>query len=274
MKKRKSVIVSIVMVLILSLVLTSCSDSDDKKQKETPKPTATPEVTQEPTPEPTDTPEPTATPEPADVYDEPDFFTKAEITVEGFQDDPNEYHPPEDMVDGDPDTRWSLRKFPTEVVFNFGAPFVLSKLDITWASGNGRIFFYEVYVSLDGENYELVVDRNANEDVGLTTDDMEGVLARYLKLFIVNNSINNGWCSVHEVVLEGFRFGKNPYNVDFANKKITIPESVSVEEFIENCNLGGLYEASVEGATDKVENGNKLVIKCGEAEFKYDIVVG
>ena len=66
------------------------------------------------------------------IYDGPDFG-KSEIEVDGHQMDPTE-RPKELMVDEDPDTRWAFKLFPTDVIFDFGAPFVLSKIIFTWQS--------------------------------------------------------------------------------------------------------------------------------------------
>lgn len=87
------------------------------------------------------------------------------------------------------------------------------------------------------------------------------------------NADHNGWAAINEVDVKGFRYGKTDYKVDLGSKKIEIPESVSKETFIENCKLGGLYEVKVQTENEKVSSGDILIVKCGDVEFPYEIVI-
>jgi hypothetical protein len=249
------------LIVIMLLSTSGCKNKDEVENS--PTPYITPLKTAEPTSSPT--------PVPREIYDGPDFGKKAEIEVDGHQMDPTE-RPKELMVDEDPDTRWAFKLFPTDVIVDFGAPFVLSKIIFTWLNLE-REYYYEVYASVDNKNWELVVDRSQDSEPYTTVDDLKGVYARYLCITLIDNSDQNGWAAINEVDIEGFRFGDSDYDVDLENKRIKVSEPCDVDTFIKNCKLGGLYEASVLTDEDKIKDGDVLVVKCGDVNFEYVIVV-
>lgn len=219
----------------------------------------------------TPTPTPSPTPEPKEKYYGPDFAKKAEITVEGYEEGP-EPRPKELMVDGDPYTRWAFKRFPTDVIFDFGAPFILSKAHFTWLE-TGRIYYYELYASYDGDDWVLLADRSNNDEGYNTTDSFDGFYGKYVKITMLDNEVQNGWAAINEVDIDGFRFVDSPYKIDIQERIIEIEEEVSKEIFIENCNLDGLYEAKVETDKEKVSDGDVLKVLCGDVEFEYTIKI-
>lgn len=122
--------------------ITGC-DKEETLNTPTQSSPATPSTTVQPTISPTR--------EPVEIYDGPDFGKKADIEVEGHQTSPSE-RPKEFMVDGNPLTRWAFKQFPTDVFFDFDAPFILSKIHLTWHEV-GRTYYYELYASYDGEKW-------------------------------------------------------------------------------------------------------------------------
>lgn len=129
------------LIVIMLLSTSGCKNKDEVENS--PTPYITPLKTAEPTSSPT--------PVPREIYDGPDFGKKADIEVEGHQTSPSE-RPKEFMVDGNPLTRWAFKQFPTDVFFDFGAPFILSKIHLTWHEV-GRTYYYELYASYDGEKW-------------------------------------------------------------------------------------------------------------------------
>ena len=71
-------------------------------------------------------------------------------------------YPLANVTDGDVYTYWEGNGTPNEVVIDLGDLYEISEMRVVPRTGN-RIYYYDVYYSVDGENYSLVAQKTENE---------------------------------------------------------------------------------------------------------------
>ncbi len=102
-------------------------------------------------------------------------------------------------IDGDPASRWGSDVEATLVV-DFGKAQYMEKIGLSiWrGSSNARWTKFDLYVSEDGENYEMIYSGQSRTDTDFNILDC-GKNVRYVKFHGYHNSENN-WVNVFEVV--------------------------------------------------------------------------
>ena len=110
-------------------------------------------------------------------------------------------HAPEFAVDGEATLAkgwWAPA--PASLTVDLGAPQQVNGFWLTTYWGDGRCYQYTIEVSEDGDNWVTVTDNSANTvmaaPVGICHELPDGVGARYVRLNMLNNSVNS---SVHVV---------------------------------------------------------------------------
>ncbi len=190
---------------------------------------------------------------------------------------------PERLCDGDYATRWAYasngRACP--IVLDFGGTAVFDSITITWYGD--RAYYYSIYTSLDGVNYELLMDRKDNTRTGTTLDLFDPAEGRYVKILVQGNSAGSGWVSVYEISVHGWAFktpeGSN-HRIDYDNQTIQVwKDGVSViakEDFIGMIGLTGTctYEfINDAGGAYFLSEGDVLQVSFGNRVSRYTILL-
>ncbi len=115
--------------------------------------------------------------------------------------------------DGDPSTIWHTRwstgsdPYPHEIQVDMEDEYVLSAFEyLTRQEGvNGRIKAYELYLSLDGENWEepVSVGEFKNTSAPQRIQFLSPVRARYMRLLALSEVNGNAWASAAEFSFTG-----------------------------------------------------------------------
>jgi len=122
------------------------------------------------------------------------------ITANGFETDPSDYHPPSDAMDGDSSTWWSNNEKNSWVELNLGQPNTICGLTIEWNKGDTRDYSFKIAVSDNGNDFEEVFEGTNKE--GSSTEEIYPIKetdGQYVKLTITSTSSNDGWVSIKEI---------------------------------------------------------------------------
>jgi hypothetical protein len=106
--------------------------------------------------------------------------------------------PPEAIIDGDPNTRWSSDyETGQEVRIDLGKEMPLTALRVLWEKSAARR--YGISVSPDGESWRTVMEKRDGA-VGPRLDEVElgGIRARHLRLDLLERTTEFGF-SVYEI---------------------------------------------------------------------------
>lgn len=124
-----------------------------------------------------------------------------DVTCSSEQIDGGEDNPAIHIVDGDTETRWSADGYGSWVVVDLGQKYYLSRSKIMPRSG--KQYDYEILISSDKENYELVTTGIGRTE-SMYSDDLGGVCGRYVKLKITGgDNGDNHWVSILEFEIYG-----------------------------------------------------------------------
>lgn len=115
---------------------------------------------------------------------------------------------PENTIDGDLSTRWSAQTVdqsnPEHITWDLGTTTTVGYLGIAWHSGDRRQAFFDVAVSDDGQDWQIVVTDGASSGTGTDLEPVLfdsvapslGVQARYVRYLGYGNSAGSGWNSI------------------------------------------------------------------------------
>jgi hypothetical protein len=133
------------------------------------------------------------------------------ITANGFETDPNDYHPPSDAIDGSSSTWWSYNGKNPWVEIRLSNPEILCGVSVQWHKGDQRKYSFEIGVSEDGNKYEEAFE-GANKK-GTSMKEIypfgEGVDGKFVRLTITNTSSKDGWASIQDISVLGLPSGDN-----------------------------------------------------------------
>ncbi|HXV88903.1 MAG TPA: discoidin domain-containing protein [Nitrososphaeraceae archaeon] len=128
------------------------------------------------------------------------------ITANGFESDPSDFHPPSDAIDGTSSTWWSFNGKDPWVEIHLSEPQSICGLSVEWNKGDERNYSFEIEVSEDGNNYQKVFEGNNKK--GSSGQEIyqfeEQINGRYTKLTITSTSSKDGWASIQEISALGF----------------------------------------------------------------------
>ena len=113
-------------------------------------------------------------------------------------------------VDGDKSTYWDGGLYPSEIFVDLGSYYDVSKITVIPYYAGSRYYHYEVYISVDGVNYEKVGEKIDNT---VQTSDgeiylFETKVAKFVKVKMNYNSANT---SVHINELEVYGVENTEY---------------------------------------------------------------
>ena len=133
------------------------------------------------------------------------------ITANGFETDPSDYHPPSDAIDGSSSTWWSYNGKNPWAEISLNEPQSICGVSVQWNKGDERKYSFEIEVSEDGNNYEKVFEGSNKK--GSTGQEIypfeEGINGKFVKLTITSTSSKDGWASIQEIGALGLPSGNN-----------------------------------------------------------------
>ena len=151
------------------------------------------------------------------------LFTGKIVWASSIQNDNN----PQNAIDGDSTTRWVAENdtFPQNITVDLGDVCDLGTLMIDWYTKGNRYYAYLIEVSEDGENYVTVANCIENKITGTTRDDLRTATARYVRIIVLSCSQKNGYASIFEMRLGGWKLHVPDGRIDNDFSLIIVPET-------------------------------------------------
>lgn len=106
---------------------------------------------------------------------------------------------PTRLFDQDLSTRWSANGDGEWATYDYGTVVPLNAIQAAFSKGNQRETYFDVLVSVDGENWTTVLKDQVSSGraIGLERFEFEQVNARYVR-YVGHGNSKNGWNSVTE----------------------------------------------------------------------------
>ncbi|PWJ43214.1 polysaccharide lyase family 7 protein [Sediminitomix flava] len=113
---------------------------------------------------------------------------------------------PANLVDGNPDTRWSVSGYPQSATIDLGAVYRIDGTELVCYGD--RAYQYVIEASTNGSSYTTIVDRSNNSTPGSNSapivDSFSAVNARYVKITVSGAASYTGtWVSLEELSVLG-----------------------------------------------------------------------
>jgi hypothetical protein len=122
------------------------------------------------------------------------------ITANGFETDPSDYHPPSDAIDGDSSTWWSNNEENSWVELNLGQPNTICGLAVEWNKGDTRDYSFKIEISGNSSDYEQVFEGKNKKGSSIEeTYPFEETEGQFIKLTVTRTNSNDGWVSIKEI---------------------------------------------------------------------------
>ena len=126
--------------------------------------------------------------------DVPEAIPVKSVTASG-----NDGNLPENTLDGDYETRWSAEGRNVFIEFELEKATKVGYVGVAWYEGESRLMTFDIYTSLDGENYTQRFSGSQEEFTrNMTAYDLGGEECKYIKLFCRGNT-ENMWNSMTEI---------------------------------------------------------------------------
>ena len=123
------------------------------------------------------------------------------VTANGFETDPSDYHPPSDAIDHNSSSWWSNNGDDPWIEIELSKSHALCGIIVEWNKGDERNYSFEISVSDDGNNYVKVFE--GNNDQGSTAQEAypfnEVTNGKLIKLTVTSTSSKSGWVSLKEI---------------------------------------------------------------------------
>ena len=128
------------------------------------------------------------------------------ITANGFETDPADFHPPSDAIDGSSSTWWSHNGDNPWIDISLYDPQSICGVAVQWNKGNERSYTFEIEVSQDGNTYEKIFEgHNKKGSTASETYSFPDIVeGKFVKLTVTSTSSNDGWASIQEIGALGF----------------------------------------------------------------------
>jgi hypothetical protein len=122
------------------------------------------------------------------------------ITANGFETDPSDYHPPSDAIDGDSSTWWSNNEQDSWVELDLGQPNTICGLAVEWNKGDTRDYSFKIEISGNSSDYEQVFEGKNKKGSSIEeTYPFEETEGQFIKLTVTRTNSNDGWVSIKEI---------------------------------------------------------------------------
>ncbi len=124
----------------------------------------------------------------------------AEITASAI---PEIQNGPENVLDGDIDTRWAAEGDEHWITLEFDDVYPVNKVGISWHNGDARKYSYKLEASVDGVTWtELFNGTSSGTTLKPEYTDGKGVMAKYVRCSCYGNNTNK-WNSMTEFQVLG-----------------------------------------------------------------------
>jgi hypothetical protein len=120
-----------------------------------------------------------------------------------FEEDPNDYHPPLDAIDGDPQSWWSSQGVPTWLQVQLDDDKRLCSIDITWNKGDEREYDFTILSSMNGKKFDSLYSGKSKKTLETEKYQMADQSVRFVKIMVDDSSSEKGWVSIKEVNIMG-----------------------------------------------------------------------
>jgi len=125
------------------------------------------------------------------------------VKASGFETDPDDYHPPQDAIDGNSDTWWSNQNKKSWLKFDLGSQHSICGLSVQWNKGEERKYEFVISVSKDNNKFEQVFEGSNDKSDTAEDYDFDKTDGRYVMLATTGTSSEKGWVSINEAEVRG-----------------------------------------------------------------------
>ncbi len=136
-------------------------------------------------------------------------------------------NPGMNLVDGNPDTRWSASNYNQSAIIDLGALYSISKTELICYEDRAYQYIIEAATTPAG-NYTIIVDRSTNTTAGTNiapiTNSFKPINARYIKITVSGASNYIGtWVSLEELRVYGIASSaREPINTKQDNSTLKL----------------------------------------------------
>ena len=123
------------------------------------------------------------------------------VTANGFETDPSDYHPPSDAIDGNSSSWWSNNGEGPWLEILLSESHTICGVSVEWNKGDQRDYSFEIQFSEDGNNYEKIFE-GTNKQGSSDPESYsfaEEHSGKHIKLTITSTSSEDGWVSIKEI---------------------------------------------------------------------------
>lgn len=201
------------------------------------------------------------------------LLSGADISAASYK----EEHSPQKATDSDIFTRWEAldHSYPQSITADLGDTYFLDTATIDWYTDNDGYFAYSVEVSEDGEHFITAAQYRKNVAYGRTMDNLENILARYVRITVHSCSNPIKCAAISDVRIHGWSMSSQEYEIDHENKRVIVPDrkNLSLEETMNNLTLTGNCSGRIETKTNHVGEAAKITLYfLNSAKLEYTVI--
>ena len=127
-----------------------------------------------------------------------------DVTANGFENDPADFHPPDHAVDGKSSTWWSNQGENSWLRIDIGKDTQMCEVKIEWNKGNEREYTFEISASENGNEFKKIFDgTNQKGHSSAESYQLDDANGRYLMIKVTGSSSPQEWISIKEIGVFG-----------------------------------------------------------------------
>jgi hypothetical protein len=123
------------------------------------------------------------------------------VTANGFETDPSDYHPPSDAIDNNSSSWWSNNGEDPWLEILLSESHTICGLSVEWNKGDQRDYSFEIQISEDGNNYEKIFEgtNKQGSSVPESYSFVEEHSGKHIRITVTSTSSGDGWVSIKEI---------------------------------------------------------------------------
>jgi len=155
-------------------------------------------------------------PAPSEDNPQAELLNVVSVTASGYDVSRDRF--PENAIDGDVTTQWTMLGMPQWITLDLGSPHQVNKTRISFFGyDTGRIYDYTVELSLDNLNWTAVASNALSAAIQWTELTFNPTEAQYIRITL--NSANSGsYANIYEIEV----YGQNSDTTDNLNTVLTL----------------------------------------------------
>ena len=127
-----------------------------------------------------------------------------DVTANGFESDPADFHPADYAVDGESSTWWSNQGENSWLRIDIGKDTQLCEVKVEWNKGNEREYTFEISASENGNEFKKIFDgTNQKGHSSAESYQLDDANGRYLMIKVTGSSSPQEWISIKEIGVFG-----------------------------------------------------------------------